>query len=135
MADQKHDRPVGAQGYEQEEQEYLGAQGAAEGVTAEQRSTIPATARHTPGPWRVRTQSHEWFCETNHANRVVSDNHPTHFVASIEGFGDDAVANAHLIAAAPEMYAALKAVVADRHACEVMRCRAKAAIARAEGRG
>ena len=105
--------------------------------------TDAATARHTPGPWRIEEQSREWFARTNHAYRVVSNNKPTYFVASVEGWGDICKANAHLIAAAPELLEALKAMVASYDGIRdgltspvvIAKLRmADAAIAKAEGR-
>jgi hypothetical protein len=95
MADQKHDRPVGAD--------------AAEVVTAEQGSSISATARHTEGPWEI-------FARGTNAN-------PTCAIAKVQGpivaqtVGGNDEANAEFIVRAvnshDELLAALKEV--ERH--------------------
>ena len=62
-------------------------------------TTEQQTAQHTPGPWRVLEQQY-----TSGAWGVVSDdrNWPNQHVANIHG-----EANARLIAAAPDLLAAL----------------------------
>lgn len=73
---------------------------------------------HTPGPWRV---THHARClKVESASRVICD-----------GFRNEA-ANAHLIAAAPDLLAALKAVVAGHPLDQEIRLVALAAIAKAE---
>ena len=60
------------------------------------------TIRHTPGPWTIET--------TNSYVRIVS---PTHVIATTSGMHDVSkyvVANSHLVAAAPDLLAALKDV-------------------------
>jgi hypothetical protein len=101
---------------------------------------------HTPGPWRVENRG--WWPEV-----VVSDT-PRREITSIEGRSESEVfANARLIAAAPELLAALNEMVtlfdsrdhdaAERAKAEFMRLcpesqarliTARAAIAKAEGR-
>lgn len=90
------------------------------------------TAKHTPGPWAV-------------GREVAIDYRPYHIVGADGGslvawcagggpkravVGPEELANARLIAAAPDLYAALKAMLAsevgDLSAAE-------AAIAKAEG--
>jgi len=65
-------------------------------------------ATHTPGPW-VHSETDLWACATVASGRVIATCNPN----------DDqpkAVANARLIAAAPDLHAALEALldVADR---------------------
>jgi hypothetical protein len=59
------------------------------------------TAKHTPGPWTVK--------KGHNMSIIGSNGEPVGFCGF--GFGIDDVANATLIAAAPEMYAALQAIV------------------------
>ena len=90
--------------------------------------------KHTPGPWTVR--DHGGYIE------VETPDEPTvaHFGSlSFDGADHDwALANARLIAAAPELLAALKAMAdraewyGDEDADSL--CGARAAIAKAEGR-
>lgn len=105
-------------------------------------ATRPA---HTPGPWRSRLS-------TNAAKALnVEAGTLGHNIALVNRHGNknlqEAAANARLIAAAPDMLAALKAVVAheDRAAADMREMGAdvpelpwmpqvKAAIAKAEGR-
>lgn len=87
-------------------------------------------SNHTPGPWKVYGGAYKF---------VVARPMPNHrpFVCELpdsEPETEEERANANLIAAAPEMYKALKAVAEDRHACQIMKLRALAAIAKAEGR-
>jgi len=94
------------------------------------------TTKHTPGPWYV-TASHE-------LGYVVSDNGET-----IVPFGHHAGdmtperwCNAHLIAAAPAMYEALRSIPDHAldckhsypHTLACWNCIVKAALAQAEGR-
>lgn len=60
---------------------------------------------HTPGPWEI-TETGTWP-ETNHHLAIVGQHHPTGRIALVEGF-DILSANAHLIAAAPDLYATLE---------------------------
>ena len=70
-------------------------------------------SKHTPGPWNVERCTDEWFRETNHGERIVSVNKATYFVAAVEGYGEESVANARLIAAAPDLLAALQNIMQD----------------------
>lgn len=84
-------------------------------------------ATHTPGSWKC------WAGETGEFNITVDDGVT---ICSRSAWGhraNESRANAHLIAAAPELLAALRAVVAvaDRKTDEFDR--ARAAIAKAEG--
>lgn len=99
---------------------------------------------HTPGPWAIRTESMAGDILNNHA----AIDAPTHYCFAqvvwkmeYQSSSPEREANARLIAAAPEMLEALKAMlpennVADEHCrpdfttCE----KARAAIAKAEGR-
>lgn len=78
-------------------------------------------ANFTPGPWKaIDSGDNEWLVFAGELTPItaVVVNSP----------------NAHLIAAAPEMYVALKKIAADRHCCLVAKGRALAAIAKAEGK-
>ena len=97
--------------------------------------------RHTPGPWNVDDLGDESFCETNHKYGIGSPNSPCYRLAKIEGLGETALANARLIAAAPDLLAACKAAkgVLDQwgperwgHTLELLHAKLSAAIARAE---
>ena len=113
--------------------------------------TSPESIQPTPGPWRVvETQS---YSGRRYDYHVYGDEHfangdrTEHLIATvIRGAGD-----AHLIAAAPDLRAALKAIVAlldrqrEEHDSAVgllpsntgegpIAKRARAAIAKAEGR-
>jgi hypothetical protein len=98
---------------------------------ARERSAI-ASARHTPGPWRFEWPDMFGDCNILHradslaVGAVVSNMRP-------EG---EVVANARLIAAAPDMLAALKearAQVAHLTGKTAVVERINAAIAKAEG--
>jgi hypothetical protein len=94
---------------------------------------------HTPGPWECR-ETGTWP-ETNHHLGIYSDNHPTGRIALVEGFYAES-ANAKLIAAAPDLLAALNAIVRAYDgptvgigaAVSSHISAARAAIAKAEGR-
>ena len=89
--------------------------------------------RHTPGPWSAHYN--------NEGLTVFSpDNVTVAYVDYDECEERPVEANAHLIAAAPAMYAALTAITdklgeTDAVIVSVMREIAKAALAQAEGRG
>jgi hypothetical protein len=58
-------------------------------------------SKHTPGPWRSDLDKGEWY--------VVDAEHT--IVAELPGaYGEAQRANAHLIAAAPELYEALRRI-------------------------
>lgn len=59
----------------------------------------------TPRPWKHRKTSDEFFCQTNHGYAIDG---PTSVVAKVEGLGTESEANARLIAAAPDLLAALQ---------------------------
>ena len=97
------------------------------------------TGQHTPGPWTIRTERRTRLVCDEHGNQISAIRPVKRYGVA----GDDA-ANARLIAAAPEMLAALKAL----HAChrafsgsdawtildDEARAAAEATIAKAEGR-
>lgn len=125
-------------------------------------------AKHTPGPWwfreyamsaedraflKERTGKEAMRMLTNAGGVVIMSGDPEgdcERVCEVDiqtrhkrGKGSETPcpvrdANAHLIAAAPDMLAALKGLVADQHGhapgCGCPWCAARAAIARAEGR-
>ena len=67
-----------------------------------------STPKHTPGPWEVTGP---------HSREVITANPGTYkpcmTIAKVGGYWDgEAQANAHLISAAPEMLAALRAALA-----------------------
>jgi len=64
-------------------------------------------AKHTPRPWVVDEQGEKHFLETNHWWHVHG---PIMRIACIEGMGEEYKANAHLIAASPDMFAALEKI-------------------------
>lgn len=92
---------------------------------------------HTPGPWFIGNESNE-CCDVETGKTVISlDRHDPFMSGVIIITRDEMLANAHLIAAAPDLLKALKAVfqhattgcVADDTDWEAVR----AAIAKAEG--
>jgi hypothetical protein len=100
MADQKHDKIHGA--------------ALAADVTAEQGSMIPATARHTEGPWRVRTEIGTFgdVVDANDAPLAQAQLRQGDAGSWLANGGQpERQANAHLIAAAPELLAALKGLL------------------------
>lgn len=62
--------------------------------------------KHTPGPWQVRSK------QMRHLHQVGIVNHGN-FRALANTCGDNAVANARLIAAAPELLEACKMALAQ----------------------
>lgn len=91
-------------------------------------------SKHTPGPWEATYEP----CEMGNDWRIECKS-DTGFVVGVVMYRHDAdewAANAHLIAAAPDLLAALRDIVAwaDRAGCsEAFQRDARAAIARAEG--
>jgi hypothetical protein len=63
----------------------------------------------TPGPWGVVDLGDAHFVETNH--RYAVSGGLCGRVAKVEGMGDEYLANARLIAAAPELLAACQAMI------------------------
>ncbi len=74
--------------------------------------TTEQTVRHTPGPWTLYPPS-----VIGHADVLFGpargDNHGCATILSAVGHYEEADANARLIAAAPELFAALKALLGD----------------------
>lgn len=106
----------------------------------------PAERLHTPGPWRLWTSKIEPGVFTIHGDSphtvegVSSENMVIASRMIGTPVGMEGVANAHLIAAAPELLAALKMIVQTHLAsCKGEDCHvsgidlANAAIAKAEG--
>lgn len=97
--------------------------------------------KHTPGPWRVTAK----YANAIDCADVWTDD-PPGSVMIAECRGPDKAINAHFIAAAPEMYAALKELLcwfgpgtAEMHGakCETLNeaeQQARAVLAKAEGR-
>ena len=69
------------------------------------------TSQHTPGPWTTTTG--EWFAIWVVSPGTLVDSKPAHVADVLGHLGDQAqgVANANLIAAAPDMLAALREVL------------------------
>ena len=91
------------------------------------------TSKHTPGPWHVETIE---TADTVEAIAVRDGNYGM-FLAQIEPHAiehADALANARLIAAAPELLAALEALVAVQYSGnpEPAFAQARAAIAKVQ---
>jgi hypothetical protein len=95
-------------------------------------------AEHTPGPWAYDTESNEVF--------ATGDHYGAGWIARVEGndsngtpFSEEMrLANARLIAAAPELLVALKYMLGNAEAdgwSEMMLADARSAIAKPEGRG
>lgn len=88
-----------------------------------------AEVKHTPGPWETADEF-----GPSATGRLVQKTGGNLICACTGYFGrDETLANARLIAAAPDLFAALKAVASDEcvHGAFDM---ARAAIAKAEGR-
>jgi hypothetical protein len=103
------------------------------------------SAQHTPGPWSAR----HWVCHA--ATTVVREvDGRVEVIAECSGFGryaDESLADARLIAAAPDLLAALKSLRDNMHAQDLeieaerptedeyqqCMCNAAAAIAKATG--
>lgn len=70
------------------------------------------SAAHTPGPWEIGERAwsyvHVEFDGGGHNYTVVSDNRDCPVAFAPGDTDDDAAANAHLIAAAPDLLEALK---------------------------
>jgi len=84
------------------------------------------TATHTPGPWAVIGTEVRW----------LADDETVTTITELEGLTPRQAANARLIAAAPELLAALQAVLPYLKGTEsfaAQEAQARAAIARATG--
>ena len=72
-------------------------------------------AKHTPGPWKAMKKAIQpkdglFYC-------MVHEDKEDQSIAPAKGLGltkDEAIANAHLIAAAPAMYEAIRKVIEHR---------------------
>ena len=115
----------------------LGAQSATEDVsTGASAPDVASHAAHTPGPWR-------WFVSDSidtsqpHIKTIVGANGQG-FALTVGLYMQEDAANAHLIAAAPDLLAALKAVIANHCPNDRVFCgscsAARDIIAKAEGR-
>lgn len=99
-------------------------------------------SKHTPGPWRIDANACRVLATPKGWKR--SKGHPVFVVAQCFTYCsaslDETHANAYLIAAAPEMLASLQSLLASMRAGEIdeadeaMVARARAAIAKAEGK-
>ena len=69
---------------------------------------------HTPGPWIIAKERNEWGNEQIRIDAFIFSADRGYCIASlveVEQAGDDTLANARLIAAAPELLEALKAMM------------------------
>jgi hypothetical protein len=136
------------------DEKHLGADAAAvvSAGSIERDQLSHAAPTHTPGPWVVRyiegggydtlssayrilhgpDEDNDRVCEVDtrdYDDRIEDED--THYGVETSARAE---ANAHLIAAAPEMYAALKDAIDGGFACpEPMLDRMRAAIAKANG--
>lgn len=102
------------------------------------------SAKYTPGPWKINKRS--WpMTITGHIHQITNnDRLPSAFVPAWdnpqegeEDGSEEALANAHLIAAAPDLLAALKEAadfVQPFNRAEDLLDKIEAVIAKAEGR-
>ena len=102
--------------------------------------------QHTPGPWLVETRKHVYAIkDTKGQDLTYQDTEPQTDGGSVTSRGrseNETLANAHLIAAAPELLSALETCVSelnqiafiqkDKLAAEAIQ-KAHAAIAKAKG--
>jgi len=100
-----------------------------------------AKAKHTPGPWVVRKWSQLMNIQGNIHQVTDGDLYPTAFVPAwdMPGAGEiegtqEAIANARLIAAAPDLLEALEKIVFDWDGEPEDMIDARAAIAKAKGK-
>lgn len=118
------------------EQKDLGADAAAV-ESAEQVASDPAShVAHTPGSWVVHHDSDDWLYRV-----VLDDSGPGQCVIAELETQQEEYANAHLIAAAPELLAVAREArrihvccCGPHDASPCLRCTAAAAIAKAEGK-
>lgn len=100
------------------------------------------SAKHTPGPWRlVEMGSYSVTCDADAYDMVgvgLNDGYPLAITVSRNPIMGRAESNAHLIAAAPDLLAALRQMVVnsenDGHSYRDCHRSALEAIAKAEGR-
>ena len=95
---------------------------------------------HTPGPWEAKLDGDVWQVW---GTRAEEPEHMGREICSILDTDEEAPFDARLIATAPELLEALKALEADLHACMPIdlvrhfgaaRNMARSIIAKAEGR-
>jgi hypothetical protein len=97
------------------------------------------SAKHTPGPWKVRKGFIPDTFEIFHPDRSIKRPFTPSDLARVEadfGSSGQGKANAHLIAAAPALLEALQEILADGMHCDVsppLHRKARAAIALATG--
>lgn len=95
----------------------------------------------TPGPWRAWRNNHYWQFDGERDGQigdVCASNHIYHDGEKINDTHAETIAraNAYLVAAAPDLYAALSAMVLnDRHTYRDCHKAALAALAKARGEG
>ena len=71
------------------------------------------TSNHTPGPWEVVDESSKYaeiIGESRYVGRVYKWHHPTVICPANNALAEEHAANARLIAAAPDLLAALKRI-------------------------
>lgn len=92
-------------------------------------------SKHTPGPWRVEIDDSPDAAWAWQWPTIVSDEYEVVGTEGIYGDLETDMANARLIAAAPDLLEALKEVFADHDAANRLSWndRAAAAIAKATG--
>jgi hypothetical protein len=76
-------------------------------------TTDKKQVQHTPGPWRVNLTHPKRYSDVRYTHVVeTAYNRSPYFPAQISpsNGGEEALANAHLIASAPELLAACKAI-------------------------
>jgi hypothetical protein len=99
--------------------------------------SVPTGARFTPGPWRIYGPDKECPGIEADAGSIVVFGGGTD-MCGIRGSycgRTEQMANARLIAAAPELYEALSEYLAAYSGAEIMAARAKAEAALAKSRG
>lgn len=91
---------------------------------------------HTPGPWSALPLNDEDDFDVMTASVLVHNGRGTFTAQALGHTSKEVVANARLIAAAPELMEALRAIVEDRYVEKLgsLKLRARTAIAKAEGR-
>ena len=90
-----------------------------------------SNAKHTPGPWQVNNNDPLQVCDSDGEKRGCSP------IANTRGKRGEAKANARLIAAAPELLAALESLLdydnLGAYERANVRKQSRAAIAKAKG--
>ena len=93
--------------------------------------------KHTPGPWFI-TGSMTKYVEARIPGRMIQEVAACGPTAADDGYGEQQMANARLIAAAPELLEALESVLEnclDSDGLAAAYEKARAAIAKAKGEG